>query len=96
VLKNKVNRKCPGQAQKLRKWFHRCNAKEENALDRRPARQKGHCENDRKGAGGLSFPRDTTNQWFNEARFEGYRALGKTSAAAASEEIAAAIRRILG
>ena len=45
----------------------------------------------------LSFPHDTTaNQWFDEAHFENYRALGEVSAAAASEEIALAIRRILG
>jgi hypothetical protein len=45
----------------------------------------------------LTFPHDTTaNQWFDEAHFENYRALGETSATAASEEIAAAVRRILG
>jgi hypothetical protein len=45
----------------------------------------------------LSFPHDTTaNQWFDEAHFENYRALGEVSAATASEEIALAIRRILG
>jgi Patatin-like phospholipase len=44
-----------------------------------------------------SFPHDTTaNQWFDEAHFENYRALGEVSGAAASEDIAAAIRRILG
>ena len=44
-----------------------------------------------------SFPHDTTaNQWFDEAHFENYRELGETSGAAASDEIAAAIRRILG
>jgi hypothetical protein len=44
-----------------------------------------------------AFPHDTTaNQWFDEAHFENYRALGETSGAAASDEIAAAIRRILG
>jgi hypothetical protein len=43
-----------------------------------------------------SFPHDTTaNQWFDEAHFENYRALGETSGAAASDEIAVAIRRIL-
>ena len=44
-----------------------------------------------------SFPHDTTaNQWFDEAHFENYRALGEASASAASEEIASDIRRILG
>ena len=44
-----------------------------------------------------SFPHDTTaNQWFDEAHFENYRALGEASASAASEEIASEIRRILG
>lgn len=44
-----------------------------------------------------SFPHDTTaNQWFDEAHFENYRALGEASGSAASEVIAAEIRRILG
>jgi len=44
-----------------------------------------------------SFPHDTTaNQWFDEAHFENYRALGETSATAASDEIRAAIRGVLG
>ncbi|MGH9453702.1 MAG: hypothetical protein ACRD2O_06990, partial [Terriglobia bacterium] len=42
------------------------------------------------------FPHDTTaNQWFDEAHFENYRALGMASGAAASEEISAEIRRAL-
>jgi hypothetical protein len=44
-----------------------------------------------------SFPHDTTaNQWFDEAHFENYRALGEASGSAASEAIAVAIHRILG
>jgi hypothetical protein len=44
-----------------------------------------------------SFPHDTTaNQWFDEAHFENYRALGEASGSAASEAIAAEIGRILG
>jgi predicted acylesterase/phospholipase RssA len=44
-----------------------------------------------------SFPHDTTaNHWFDEAHFENYRALGEASGSAASEAIAAEIRRILG
>ncbi len=43
------------------------------------------------------FPHDSTaNQWFDEAHFENYRALGEASASAASEEIDADMRRILG
>ena len=43
------------------------------------------------------FPHDTTaNQWFDEAHFENYRALGEASASAASDEIAAEIHRLLG
>jgi hypothetical protein len=76
-------------------WFHRCNAKEENAVYRRPVREKGHSKTTEKALG-VVVPRDTTNQWFDEARFEDRRAPGETSASAASEEIAAAIRRILG
>lgn len=42
------------------------------------------------------FPHDTTfNQWFDEAHFENYRALGETTAIAASREIAAIINDIL-
>lgn len=44
-----------------------------------------------------SFPHDTTaNQWFDEAHFENYRALGEVSGTAASEEIASVVHRILG
>ncbi len=44
-----------------------------------------------------SFPHDTTaNQWFDEAHFENYRALGEVTGAAASDEIAAAVRTLLG
>jgi predicted acylesterase/phospholipase RssA len=44
-----------------------------------------------------AFPHDTTaNQWFDEAHFENYRALGEASGSAASGEIAAEIHRILG
>jgi hypothetical protein len=44
-----------------------------------------------------SFPHDTTaNQWFDEAHFENYRALGEASGSAASEAIAVAIRGLLG
>ena len=40
-----------------------------------------------------SFPHDTTaNQWFDEAHFENYRALGRATGAAASEEIATEIQ----
>jgi len=43
-----------------------------------------------------SFPHDTTaDQWFDEAHFENYRALGMTTGAAASEQIAAAVERCL-
>jgi hypothetical protein len=43
-----------------------------------------------------SFPHDTTaDQWFDEAHFENYRALGITTGAAASEQIAAAVERCL-
>jgi predicted acylesterase/phospholipase RssA len=44
-----------------------------------------------------SFPHDSTaNQWFDEAHFENYRALGEVSASAARDEIAREIGRILG
>jgi hypothetical protein len=44
-----------------------------------------------------AFPHDTTaNQWFDENHFESYRALGEATGSAASEVIAAEIRRILG
>jgi Patatin-like phospholipase len=44
-----------------------------------------------------AFPHDTTaNQWFDEAHFENYRALGEASGSAASGEIAAEIHSILG
>jgi hypothetical protein len=44
-----------------------------------------------------AFPHDTTaNQWFDEAHFENYRALGMVSATAAWEEIDAAIKHTLG
>ncbi|MGB7230267.1 MAG: hypothetical protein WBD19_01245 [Candidatus Acidiferrum sp.] len=44
-----------------------------------------------------SFPHDTTaDQWFDENRFESYRALGEATGAAAAEEIASETRRILG
>jgi len=44
-----------------------------------------------------AFPHDTTaNQWFDEAHFENYRALGEASGSAASGEIAAEIQRVLG
>ena len=39
------------------------------------------------------FPHDTTaNQWFDEARFENYRALGETAGESAAGQIAQAIR----
>ena len=42
------------------------------------------------------FPHDTTfNQWFDEAHFENYRALGETTALGASRDIAAMIDDIL-
>jgi hypothetical protein len=42
------------------------------------------------------FPHDTTlNQWFDEAHFENYRALGETTALSASRDIAAMIDDIL-
>src|SRR5215472_10070826 len=38
------------------------------------------------------FPHDTTfNQWFDEAHFENYRALGEATAQAASHDIAAIV-----
>jgi predicted acylesterase/phospholipase RssA len=44
-----------------------------------------------------AFPHDTTaNQWFDEGHFESYRALGEATGSAASEVIAAEIRRVLG
>lgn len=44
-----------------------------------------------------AFPHDTTaNQWFDEDHFENYRELGMTSGMAASQEIAAQIKRVLG
>ena len=43
-----------------------------------------------------AFPNDTTaNQWFDEAHFENYRALGQAAGAAAVEAIEAGIRRAL-
>ena len=43
-----------------------------------------------------SFPHDTTaNQWFDEARFENYRALGEAVGAAASSKIADEVKLIL-
>jgi hypothetical protein len=43
-----------------------------------------------------AFPHDTTaNQWFDEAHFENYRALGEASGSAACEEIAVEVHRIL-
>jgi patatin-like phospholipase len=44
-----------------------------------------------------SFPHDTTaNQWFDEAHFENYRALGEVTGAAATDEILAAVHKVLG
>jgi predicted acylesterase/phospholipase RssA len=43
-----------------------------------------------------SFPNDTTaNQWFDEAHFENYRALGQAAGASAAHAIDAGIRRAL-
>ncbi|HVO82030.1 MAG TPA: hypothetical protein VMT28_14945 [Terriglobales bacterium] len=43
------------------------------------------------------FPHDTTaNQWFDEAHFENYRALGETTGSAACETIAEKICALLG
>ena len=42
------------------------------------------------------FPHDTTfNQWFDEAHFENYRALGEATAQAASHDIAAIVDEVL-
>ncbi|HXY00031.1 MAG TPA: hypothetical protein VEI54_03860 [Candidatus Limnocylindrales bacterium] len=42
------------------------------------------------------FPHDTTlNQWFDEAHFENYRALGECTAVAASRDIAAVVDDVL-
>ena len=41
------------------------------------------------------FPHDTTaNQWFDEAHFENYRALGRVSGEAARQEIRDALNQI--
>lgn len=43
------------------------------------------------------FPHDTTaNQWFDEAHFENYRALGEAAGRGAIEEIEAATVRLVG
>jgi len=43
------------------------------------------------------FPHDTTaNQWFDEAHFENYRALGEAAGKSAIEEIEAATVRLIG
>lgn len=59
-------------------------------LDRDPADVLAYAKTNQ------SFPHDTTaNQWFDEAHFENYRALGEAVGAAASTKIADEVERIL-